>query len=116
MDSNQLPIVAWPFGDASFENLTASGVQNILIANNLTFIDGDSVMATGDRTLKLSAASVLGAGARLVLKHKATGTEAITPGALMQGTTITGVAGKTIVVEYIYDGAAFIQLSQIQID
>ena len=109
-------VVTWPFGDASVAPLTTSGDQVVDVANNMTIVDGASVAASGDRTLNLTLASVLGAGARLVLKHKATATEKLTLGEGIKGVEITGVAGKTIVAEFIYDGTAFLQVSKNQID
>lgn len=113
----QNPIVKWPFGPATVAALTESGAQEVDICNNLTIIDGATVVATADRTLNLSIAPDVEAGARLVVKTKTTATEALTPGTGMTGTATAGVAGKTKVAEYVYDGTSFIQTAAaVQID
>lgn len=115
---NQNPIAKWPFGAATIILLAlTAGVNEIEIINNLTIIDGEDVVSTGDRTLNLSIASDVEAGARLIVKNKTTGTESLIPGDGIRGTTISGVAGKTKVVEYVYDGTNFIQTAAaVQID
>lgn len=114
---NQNPIVRWPFGAASVEVMTEKGNNEITVVNTLTIVDGVSVAATADRTLKVTADSELEIGARLIVKSKTTATEKLTPGTGMKGEVITGVAGKTMVAEFIYDGSAFIQSGKsIQID
>lgn len=114
----QNPIAKWPFGAAMIILLAvAAGAQDIEIINNLTIVDGEGVVSTGDRTLNLSIASDVEPGARLIVKNKTTGTESLIPGEGMRGTTVTGVAGKTKVVEYVYDGKKFIQTAAaVQID
>lgn len=114
----QNPIVKWPFGAAMIILLAvAAGAQDIEIINNLTIVDGEGVVSTGDRTLNLSIASDVEPGARLIVKNKTTGTESLIPGEGMRGTTVSGVAGKTKVVEYVYDGKKFIQTAAaVQID
>ena len=75
------------------------------------------MVSTGDRTLNLLIANDVEPGARLIVKNKTTGTESLIPGNGMSGTTISGVAGKTKVVEYVYDGKNFIQTAAaVQID
>ena len=114
----QNPIAKWPFGEAMIILLgVAAGAQDIEIINNLTIVDGEGVVSTGDRTLNLSIANDVEPGARLIVKNKTTGTESLIPGEGMRGTTVTGVAGKTKVVEYVYDGKKFIQTAAaVQID
>ncbi|MDD4516474.1 hypothetical protein [Massilibacteroides sp.] len=114
---NQNPIVKWPYGLATMFVLVAAGAIELSIVNNLTIVDGVSVSATGDRMLSLIPDAELSAGARVVVKTKSTATEKFNPGTNMKGEVITGVAGKTQVVEYVYDGTAFIQTGKfIQID
>lgn len=115
---NQNPITRWPFGAATIVALAvATGAVALEIVNSKTIVDGTGVAATGDRTLNLTIDSGVEAGAELIVKTKSTATEKLTPGANMKGEVITGVAGKTQVVEYVYDGTAFIQTGKfIQID
>lgn len=99
--------VKWPFGAAASEAMTATGDQEFTIDNDLTFIDGVSVVATGNRTLKLTAASGLTAGARVVIHSKTTATETLVFSTGCTAPTITGVAGKTFGVELVYNGTSF---------
>lgn len=113
----QNPIAKWPFGAATVVPLSATGAQNIDIYNNLTIVDGSSVVATGERTLNLAIAPDVQPGARLVVKTKTTAVETLTPGTGMTGTVTTGVSNKTFVAEYVYDGITFIQTAAaVQID
>lgn len=115
MDSN--PIIRYPFGEATVETMSASGVQDVEIVNSLTIIDGATVSATADRQVRLTPVGNIEIGARVVVKTKTTTTEKTTFSGSAQAAEITGVAGKTHVVELIYDGYKFIQVSpKTQID
>lgn len=117
MEELQNPIVKWPYGAASQEVMTATGAQDFEIVNNLTILDGSSVIATDNRTLNLTADPDLTPGARVIVKTTSTGTEKLNPGTGVKGEAITGVAGKTFVAEYVYDGTGFVQTGKsIQID
>lgn len=105
------PKVRHPFGDADVAVLPASGAAEVQVGNDLTIIDGESTQATAARTLNLDIAPDLKAGARIVVKHKASATAALTPGTGMKGTALTGTATKLYVAEYIYDGTQFVQLA-----
>ena len=118
----QNPIVKWPFGKADVVQLSATGDQKVDIYNNLTIIDGSTIVATGARTLNLSICEgsigqYTEPGAGLIEKTNTTATETLTPGEGMTGKAIDGVAGKTLVAEYVYDGLTFIQAADaVQID
>ena len=113
----QNPIAKWPFGAASVVQLTATGDQAIDIINDLTIIDGASVQATAARTLNLAISPDVTPGARIILKTSTVATEQTTPGTGFKGVAVTGVAGKTFAVEYVYDGSVFIQTAAaVQID
>ncbi len=118
MSMEQNPIAKWPFGAATIIMLAvAAGATDIEIINNMTIVDGEDVISTGDRTLNLLIANDVEPGARLIVKNKTTGAESLIPGNGMSGTTISGVSGKTKVVEYVYDGKNFIQTAAaVQID
>jgi len=110
-------IIKWPFGPATIVALTATGSQAISIVNDMTIIDGVTVVATGNRTLDLTVDPSVSAGALVLVKSKTTGTETTIFGTKTQGATITGVAGKTKVVEMRYDGTNFVENgTPIQID
>lgn len=98
----------YPFGLADSKALTATGVQALTIDDNLTIIDGETVEATGNRTLDLTVDSEIKAGARLLMKSKTNGTETTIFGTSITAPTITGVAGKTFTQGFTYDGTTFL--------
>ena len=109
--------VRYPFGPATVVQMAASGTINVDVQNYLTLLDGATVQATGARTVNLTIAPDTPVGARIVVAHKASATETLTPGEGMTGQAITGSASKTLVAEYIYTGEKFIQIAEAyQID
>lgn len=110
-------IIKFPFGPASEVALTATGAQAITVENMLTVVDGVTVVATGNRTINLTLDDDLETGARLVIKSKTTAVETLIFGTNITGVTITGVAGKTNVVEAVFDGTGFVvAATYVQID
>ena len=58
MSMEQNPIAKWPFGAATIIMLAvAAGATDIEIINNMTIVDGEDVISTGDRTLNLLIAN-----------------------------------------------------------
>lgn len=109
--------VKYPFGAADTLSLSATGAQALTIDNQMTVIDGVTTVATGNRTINLTINSLVKTGARIFLKLKTTGTETTIFGTGMSGATITGVAGKTKTVEFVYDGTNFVEAgTPVQID
>lgn len=109
--------VKFPFGAADALSLTATGAQALTIDNDMTIVDGVTVEATGNRTINLTVSSLIAAGARIFFKLKTNGTETTAFGTTMSGATITGVAGKTKCVEFVYDGTNFVEAgTPVQID
>jgi hypothetical protein len=110
-------IIRFPMGNANTSALTATGAQALTISDTLTIIDGVTVEATGNRTLNLTLADDLVIGSKIVVQSKTNGTETTIFGTLMTGITITGVAGKTICNEFVFDGTTFLQSgAQVQVD
>lgn len=106
-----------PFGDASVASLTATGAQAITIGNYVTVIDGDTVPATGNRTLNMSVNSDVEPGALVHIRSKTAGTETTIFGTGITAPTITGVAGKTFTQSFIYDGTTLKPVGlSVQID
>jgi hypothetical protein len=108
-----------PFGEADTSNtLSATGAQALIIENNLTIVDGVTTVATGSRTLNLTIdTDSVSAGAKIVIESKTTGTETLVFGTGITGVTLTGVAGKTFVMEAVYNGTVFeISGTPVQID
>jgi hypothetical protein len=100
-----------PFGAADSQTLSATGAQAITITNQVTFLDGVTTIATGNRTLNLTIDAQVKLGARIILASKTNATETTIAGTGMTMPTITGVAGKTKVLELVYNGTAFIALA-----
>ena len=109
--------VRYPFGEADEVALSATGTQAVTVENDMTIIDGVSTQATGNRTLNLTIAEDLKAGARILVKSKTNGTETTIFGNGCTAPTITGVAGKTKTCELVYDGTKFLAAgTAVQID
>ena len=109
--------IRFPFADADIVALTATGAQALKIVNDMTIVDGVTTEATGNRTLNLTIDPLVTVGARIFIKSKTNGTETTIFGTGMSGATITGVAGKTKCVEFVYDGSKFVEAgTPVQID
>jgi hypothetical protein len=109
--------VKFPFGEITTTALSATGDQAVTVDNLMTVIDGVTTQATGNRTINLTIPTDIPAGARIFCKLKTNGTETTTFGTGCSAPTITGVAGKTKVVELIYDGTNFVAAAAaLQID
>lgn len=99
--------VKFPFGAAETIALSATGAQAITITNNVTYLDGVTTIATGNRTLNLTIDSEVPMGARIFVAAKTTGTETTIAGTGITMPTITGAAGKIKVTELFYNGTGF---------
>jgi hypothetical protein len=109
--------VKFPFGEITTTALSATGAQAVSVDNLMTIIDGVTTEATGNRTINLTIPDDIIAGARIFVKSKTNGTETTIFGTGCSAPTITGVAGKTKVVELIYDGTNFVAAAAaLQID
>jgi hypothetical protein len=105
--------VKHPFGAATVAALSATGAQAITISDNVTYIDGVTTQATGNRTINLTipTTNAIATGARIFLASKTAATETTIAGTGITMPTITGVAGKTKVTELVYNGTNFIATS-----
>ena len=109
--------VKYPFGNASTASLTATGAQAITITDQMTFIDGVTTQATGNRTINLTINESVKAGATIHLRNKTSGTETTTFGTGMTAPVNTGESGKTYVQTFIYNGTSFFPIgSALKID
>jgi hypothetical protein len=97
-----------PFGAVDTQVLTVAATQVLTITDQYTFIDGVTVIGlTNNRTLNLTIDPGVKKGAKIYLEVATTGTETTIAGTGMTFVTIVGVAGKTKVVELVYDGTTF---------
>jgi hypothetical protein len=110
-------LVKWPFGEATVKALTATGNQAIDVVNDMTLVDGVTTQATGNRTIILTIDDNVKAGAILHVSLKTNGTETTTFSTGMKGKVITGVAGKTKMTAFVYDGTTFNEIgTEVQVD
>ena len=96
--------IDYPFGDIATETLTATGTQAISITEQVTYIDGVTTKATGNRTITLTFATNVRAGARIFVASKTNTTETTIFSTGCTAPTITGEAQKTYCVELFYNG------------
>jgi len=109
--------IKYPYGAATVEALAATGTLAVTISNQVTILDGVTTPSSGNRTVNLTISDEVIKGAVIVAKIKTAGTQTCTWGTGFTAPTMTGVAGKTIVVQFMYDGTAFIQTgAEIQLD
>ena len=109
--------IKYPFGAAAVEALSATGLQAITINDALTLIDGVTTEASGNRTINLTIGDEVKVGAKVVVMTKSAAAQTETMGTGITGPVRTGVAGKTIVAEYVYNGTAFLGAgAEVQID
>ena len=100
--------IKWPFGKIDVVALTATGAQAITIKSQMTIIDGVTVPATGNRTINLTINDNVEAGAIILFQIKSDATETETFGTNITAPVMTGVAGKTHVQLFLYNGTAFV--------
>jgi hypothetical protein len=99
--------ISYPFGDMASTALTATGAQAITISEAVTYLDGVTVEASGNRTLNLTISAEIKAGAMIYLASKTNGTETTIFGTGFTAPTITGEAGKTYTQAFYYNGTVF---------
>jgi len=110
-------LVKWPFGAATIVALNATGNQAITVKNQMTIVDGVTTEATGNRTLVLTIDEGVKAGAIMHVASKTNGTETTIFSTGMKGKTVTGAAGKTKMVAFVYNGTTFDEMGlEVQVD
>jgi hypothetical protein len=108
-------MVSFPWGEPEHLTPDFAATQSIEAVNNLTLFE--PMEATGNSQLDVAIHEQLLKGAQLVVKWKTQGTETLALGDNIQGVDIVGVAGKTQVATFVFDGTQFVQMApQVQID
>jgi hypothetical protein len=97
--------IKYPFGAADLQQPTYAATLAVTITNNVTIID--PTILTGNLTINLTIDSEVGYGALILCELTATGTEVTTFGTGFTSPTLTGVAGKTKCMMFMYDGTSF---------
>lgn len=100
--------VQFPFGKMDKRSVAFTAVMAETIDNSTIL---ELATLTANATLNLTIATSLPVGAKLYVKIPATATEVLTFGTGFTAPTVTGVAGKTKVQEFIYDGSTFVPIA-----
>ncbi len=98
--------VKFPFGALDHQQPVFAATIAATVVNGNTLIE--PAILTGAMTLNLTVDAEVEKGAMLFVKVKTTATEVTTFGTNITAPTVTGVAGKTWVQSFIYDGSAFV--------
>ena len=97
-----------PFGAVDQFALVATGTTTLNVTNSRSLIDGVTVPLTGNAVINLTLDSRLEAGAKVYMKVSTTGLSTVTFGTGFTAPLLTGVAGKTFVAAFYYDGSKFL--------
>jgi hypothetical protein len=95
----------WPFAKADVQTPAFAATLAVTIADTKTILN--PAILTGAMTINLTIDSEVQAGAELVCIIKTTATEVTTFGTGFTAPTVTGVAGKNKVCNFVYDGTTF---------
>lgn len=110
-----MPKVLFPFASADAVTMTDGATIALTVSNSKTVA---SVSLSQAATINVTIGSGVPVGAELVLKITSDGTgRDVTCGTNLTGPVIAGVAGKTKVASFVYDGSAFVASgASVQID
>lgn len=97
--------INWPFGPADLQQPAYAATLAVTITSNVTILD--PAILTGNMTINLTIDSEVQRGAILQCQLTTTATEVTTFGTGFSSPTLTGVAGKTKVMTFMYDGTSF---------
>jgi len=97
--------VSWPFGGADLKQPAYSATLAVTITEHFTILD--PAILTGAMTINLTIDSKVAVGSLLFCEITATATEVTTFGTGFTAPTVTGVAGKTKCIMFVYDGTTF---------
>lgn len=97
--------ISWPFGNADLQQPAYAATLAVTITDQFTVLD--PAILTGNMTINLTLDQGIRAGAIIFAEITATGTEVTTFGTGFSSPTLTGVAGKTKCMWFVYDGTSF---------
>lgn len=107
--------VRYPFGPADFDSISEDTTVSLTVRNGLTFFTLDTL--DQETTVNATTSNQLPNGSMLYLRLLSDGTgRNVLCGTNMLCDTIKGVASKTNVASFIWDGDDFVHLSTQQID
>lgn len=97
--------ISYPFGDADLQQPAYAATLEVTITNQVTILD--PAILTGNMTINLTINQGIKAGALILCELTTTATEVTTFGTGFSSPTLTGVAGKTKCMMFMYDGTSF---------
>ncbi len=108
--------ILFPFGACDVQTPAYAAIQSVEVYDNMTVLNLGTI--TADTTVNLVLDGELRAGARLLVKVKATANaDDVTFGNNIDAPVIVGVAGKTKTQEFVFDGTLFVPAGAVvQID
>ena len=98
--------IKFPFGAVDHQQPVFAATLAVTTKNGVTLLE--PAILTGAMTINVTVDAEQEVGSMLFVKVKTTATEVTTYGTNITGPTVTGVAGKTWVQAFIYDGGAFV--------
>lgn len=111
--------VNYPFGAADFSTLTVDNdTLSPTIKNQVTYLTGSDTLIANTIIMGTNISSKLKAGALLYLRLKSgVVARSVTPNSTkFTGVAVSGVASKTKLIQFVYDGSKFVYVSSFQID
>lgn len=107
--------VRYPFGPADFDSISEDTTISLTVRNGLTYFTVDTL--DQETTINATTSSQLPEGSMLYIRLLSDGTgRNVLCGTNMTCDTIKGVASKTKLATFIWDGDDFVHLSSQQID
>ena len=108
--------VQWPAGVADLQEPAYSATLAVTVTSRKTILK--PAILTGDMTINVTVDEEVPVGAELVHIQAATASaDDVTYGTAIDGPVLVGVAGKTKVTNFVYDGVSFKQTGGfVQID
>jgi hypothetical protein len=97
--------IAFPFGNADLQQPAYAATLAVTITDLFTILD--PAILTGNMTINLTLDQGIRAGAIIFAEITTTATEVVTFGTGFTSPTLTGVAGKTKCMMFVYDGTSF---------
>jgi hypothetical protein len=105
----------FPFGPADVQTRTHAATIAATITDAKTFLQ--LAQMTGNATVNLTVDPQLEAGAELIVRASADGTNrTLTPGTGLTGVAQTITANKSVCIRYVYNGTTFLHCGTTQLD
>jgi len=107
--------IKFPYGATDHQQPAFAATLAVTTKNGITLLE--PAILTGNMTVNVTLDAEQEKGSMLIVKVKTTGTETFTYGTNITAGVVTGVAGKTFLQAFIFDGVAFVAIAdKFQID